>query len=137
MGVLQGHHEALRLPSFRRALTSLLLSSPLANAYITGIAGPTHTLHPGQKFNVTFFTEDYIQNNVQYYAIFGIAPASRPSDPTLSGISTRLGNMPKSFGTPTGAAESYFLKTAVLGTIGASETALLLTFNTTVRISPK
>jgi Nis1 family len=160
---------------FVAALTSVLLSPQLAHAFITRIAGPTQTLHPDQKFNVTFFTEDYIQNNLQYYAIFGVSPVGGYSEPNLLGNLLGSGSdlvlsghsntgygtynitltIPKPFSTPNGTTQSYFLKTAVLGTvrcscrhrvactgsslaykIGASGTALLLTFNTTISISP-
>ncbi|KAF9514682.1 hypothetical protein BS47DRAFT_1342825 [Hydnum rufescens UP504] len=141
---------------FVAALTWVLLSPQSANALITKIAGPTETLHPGQKFDVTFFTEDYIQNNLQYYAIFGVSPVGGYSEPNLLGYLLGSGSdlvlsghsntgtgaynvtltIPKPFSTPNGTTQSYFLKTAVLGTIGASGTALLLTFNTTISISP-
>ena len=40
-----------------------LISSPL-----------TLVLDPGQNFTVTFHTVDYIQNNLQFYSVFGVAP---------------------------------------------------------------
>ena len=123
--------------AFVAALAWTLLSSPVAHALITGIAGPTHVLHPGNKFHVTFFTADYIQNNLQYYALFGISPGAGFPDPTLLGYVLGSGsdlvlaghsntgngaynvtlNIPKPFGTPNGATTSYILKTAVLGTV--------------------
>ncbi|KAF8324203.1 uncharacterized protein EI90DRAFT_3076274 [Cantharellus anzutake] len=60
-------------------LTSILsvgcfLISP-ALALVGSISAPTTVLHPGHKFTVTFHTSLYIQNNLQFYALFGIWPS--------------------------------------------------------------
>lgn len=64
-------------------LAALFLATSFAQAMISSFSAPTATLTPNQTFAVTFFTSNYIQNNAQYYAIFGLKPTSLglpPSD---------------------------------------------------------
>ncbi|KAF8324974.1 uncharacterized protein EI90DRAFT_3073946 [Cantharellus anzutake] len=65
----------MRTSTFTTSLSFvfLLLISP-ARSLIHSISAPTKILHPGEKFIVTFHTTPYIQSNLQFYALFGIAP---------------------------------------------------------------
>ncbi len=68
------------MKTFNSALSSLLvllLTTFVVPAYslISSISAPKATLYPGQHFTVTFHTSDFIQNNLQFYALFGIAPS--------------------------------------------------------------
>src|SRR5258707_6891355 len=68
------------MKTFNSALSSLvvlLLTTFVVPAYtlISSISAPKATLHQGQHFTVTFHTSDFIQNNLQFYALFGIAPS--------------------------------------------------------------
>jgi len=68
------------MKTFNSALCSLLvllLTTFVVPAYslISSISAPKATLHPGQNFTVTFHTSDFIQNNLQFYALFGISPS--------------------------------------------------------------
>lgn len=51
---------------------SLLLCATSSVARITGFVTPQTALQAGQNFDVTFITSNYIQNNLQYYALFGL-----------------------------------------------------------------
>jgi Nis1 family len=116
------------------AILAASLLTP-TEAIITRISAPTTTLHPGHKFTVTFFTEDHIINNAQYYALFGVTPSTKPEqvmgtllnegfDLVTSGHSqTGHGSfkvtvpIPKGFVTESGKTEAYVLNTAVFGTV--------------------
>jgi len=68
------------MKTFNSALPSfliLLITTFIVPAYslIDSISAPKTILHPGQKFTVTFHTSIYIQNNLQFYALFGISPS--------------------------------------------------------------
>src|SRR5258708_8284370 len=68
------------MKTFNSALSSfliLLITTFIVPAYslIDSISAPKTILHPGQNFTVTFHTSIYIQNNLQFYALFGIAPS--------------------------------------------------------------
>src|SRR5258708_9559821 len=68
------------MKTFNSALSSfliLLITTFIVPAYslIDSISGTKTILHPGQNFTVTFHTSIYIQNNLQFYALFGIAPS--------------------------------------------------------------
>ncbi|KAF9517619.1 hypothetical protein BS47DRAFT_1359418 [Hydnum rufescens UP504] len=113
---------------------SLLNFTP-TEAIITGVSAPKSTLHPGHTFNVTFFTENHIINNAQYYALFGVTPSTKPDqvmgillnegfDLVTSGHSqTGHGSfpvtlaIPPGFVTETGKTQAYILNTAVFGTL--------------------
>ncbi|KAF9517617.1 hypothetical protein BS47DRAFT_1389609 [Hydnum rufescens UP504] len=133
---------------------SLLNLTP-TEAIITRISAPTTTLHPGHKFTVTFFTENHIINNAQYYALFGVTPSTKPDqvmgtllgqgfDLVTSGHSqTGHGSfkvtvrIPKGFVTETGKTEAYILNTAVFGTAGVVNglTEPIFTANITIASS--
>jgi Nis1 family len=113
---------------------SLLNFTP-TEAIITRVSAPNSTLSPGHTFNVTFFTEDALINNAQYYAIFGVTPSTLPLqvvgtllnagfDLVTSGHSqTGHGSfpvtlaIPPGFVTQTGKTQAYILNTAVFGTV--------------------
>ena len=119
-------------------LSSLALLPRSSLARITGFTTPTATLHPGQKFNVTFITSNYITNNLQYYALFGLARGAEAIDGALG--PTPLGGngldlvtsghssqgtgafnvslqIPKPFNTLSGGTETYTVMAVVLGTV--------------------
>jgi len=132
------------------ALACLASALPSA-ARISGFTAPTQVLHPGQNFDVTFATQSFIQNNLQYYAIFGYTLGAGYS----GSLGTLLGNgvdlvtsghsstgrgaynvslqIPESL-TTTGV-EEYTLGTSILGTVGASGLVTLQFFNATISIS--
>jgi len=56
------------------AVLLAFLSAVPTSAKIVAISAPKHTLHPGDHFDVTFQTEDWIINVDEYYVIFGIEP---------------------------------------------------------------
>jgi hypothetical protein len=66
----------------------LLACLPSASAWIDSISAPTTPIAPGANFQVTFETSDYIQNNAQYYTLFGIKESSLPfaQDQTALGL---------------------------------------------------
>ena len=63
---------SLFLCSFPILLATLFTTPVLA--LISSISVPKTVLHGGQDFIVTFHTENYIQGNRQFYALFGVAP---------------------------------------------------------------
>lgn len=71
------------------AIFFALLSSVVTpvSARIGGISVPTKVLHPGEHFNVTFHTVEWIINVDEYYAVFGIAV----QPVTNGGLGTLLG----------------------------------------------
>ncbi|KAF8318549.1 uncharacterized protein EI90DRAFT_3083408 [Cantharellus anzutake] len=140
-----------------------LLISP-ALALVGSISAPTTVLHPGHKFTVTFHTSLYIQNNLQFYALFGIwpspglgesylgipIPAVGPGklgidvggidlwEATLANTGSKAFNvtlrLPVDLTTPGNRTTNYTLQMGVLGTVGASRLTTLSFHNTTIRI---
>jgi hypothetical protein len=45
-----------------------------SSARIVGFSAPTRTLNPGQHVTVNFTTSNWIDQNIQYYAAFGLQP---------------------------------------------------------------
>lgn len=70
------------------ALLLALLSGIPASAKIVGFSAPTNVLHPGDHFDVTFRTSDWIINVQDYYALFGIEQEPVANE----GLGTLLGN---------------------------------------------
>ena len=48
-------------------------------AIITRFTAPTKLLNPGQHVTVTFYTENHIIQNLQYYIAFGLSEGPVPS----------------------------------------------------------
>ncbi|KAF8319349.1 hypothetical protein DL93DRAFT_2074966 [Clavulina sp. PMI_390] len=67
-------------------LFSILATIYPVSARITGITAPP-TVHPGTPFKVTITTEDFIDQIINYYMVFGIAPQSN----TNTALHTPLG----------------------------------------------
>lgn len=57
-------------------ISAAILNTTPVSARITGITAPPTAFTPGQSFPVTFHTEDFIQNNSQYYVLFGLTQSS-------------------------------------------------------------
>lgn len=70
------------------ALLFALLSVVPASARIVGFSAPTKVLHPGDHFEVTFRTSNWIINVEEYYAVFGV----EQEPVTNGGLGTLLGN---------------------------------------------
>jgi hypothetical protein len=125
------------------ALLFALLSVVPASAKIVGISATTKVLYPGEYFEVTFHTSDWIINVEEYYAVFGIEP--EPATTGDLGLGTVLGNgydlvahghaisgvgsfnvqleIPKNF-KPPHKSTKYQLKTAVLIVVRANLSSL-------------
>ena len=118
-----------------------------AYSLINSITAPTTVLHPGQNFTVTFHTVDYIQNNLQFYSVFGVAPypgfgesflgipvpvvAPHPGadggtqggvDLLVAGLNSHLGKFNVTLNVPsslggTNVTKKYTLQTGVLGNV--------------------
>ena len=122
---------SILLGTFLVSITTMIQP---ASARIGSITAPKTPLHPGKSFNVTFHTEDYPTNNVQYYAIFGIAPphssaqalghllgtgydlVAHGHSQTDSGTFNVLLTIPKNF-KPSGRNAKYRLTAVVTGTV--------------------
>ena len=105
-----------------------------ASAHITGISAPKTPLNPGDSFNATFHTAGFIENNLEYYAICGLAPLTLPEFALWELLGTgynlvtngrsRTGSgafnipltIPMGF-TPSGSDAVYRLTVAVVGTV--------------------
>lgn len=68
----------IKLSTTLSIISAAILSAAPASARIIGITAPTTPLTPGETFSVTFKTASFIQNNLQYYVVFGLAPSSYP-----------------------------------------------------------
>lgn len=120
------------------AFFGLLISIPLpVSAKIVGFSAPTTVIRPGHNFQATFRTTNWIINNEQYYAIFGITIGTSDSQ----GMGLVLGDgydiashghktsglgafnvtlqIPAEF-QPPAPNTKYVLRTAVLGTVRGS-----------------
>ena len=64
------------LNSFLALLVLLVTTVFITPAYslVDSISAPTTVLHPGHDFTLTFHTSIFIQNNLQFYAVFGVSP---------------------------------------------------------------
>ena len=78
---------------FLSVLTVLVLANlPFASAWITGFSAyPTTPLAPGSNFTAVFNTADYIQNNAQYYTLFGAKLSTLPFNTTQEYMGILLG----------------------------------------------
>jgi hypothetical protein len=54
-----------------------------SSAIIVGFSAPTRTLNPGQHVTVNFTTSDTLDQNIQYYAAFGLQPIGEWFGPQL------------------------------------------------------
>jgi len=144
-------------------LLAALLIDP-THALVDSISAPKTVLHPGEKFNVTFHTSDYIQNNLQFYALFGVAVYPGLGESFLGLPVPAVGPTPGADGGTDGGVDlfkagfsnsgskgfkvtlrlpasvsprkttKYTLQTGVLGTVGASDLTTLTFFNTTIHV---
>jgi hypothetical protein len=60
--------------AFFLAIFLAMLNAFPSAAKITGFSAPSKVLNPGQHVTVTFYTEDFIDQNLQFYAAFGVSP---------------------------------------------------------------
>lgn len=125
-----------------------------AEAKIVGFSAPTTVIKPGHDFKVTFRTTDWIINNEQYYAIFGITIGT--SDSQGMGLvlgdgygiaqhghkSTGVGAFDVTLQIPAGFKPparntKYVLRTAVLGTVSKYYKHLVKTLAAECHLRPQ
>jgi hypothetical protein len=127
--------STLLLATMTFLITITIMIQP-ASARIVSITAPKSPLHPGDLFNVTFHTEDFIQNDFQYYVIFGLARPELPESylwelldngyDLVSHGHSNTGHgtfkvpltIPKGF-TPSSPKAIYRLTAAITGTVSA------------------